>query len=98
MTEFINIRNFVCSRLEKPTCWQNICCLIWGQKPRSLELPNDDYKAKKEEKVKRFCPVLCRYNDLLLSDICHGRHSGMPLELIIGVKKVKGFPWRDNLE
>jgi hypothetical protein len=45
-----------------------------------------------------YCPVLYRYNDLLLSDICHSRHSGMPLGLIIGVKKVKGFSWRDILE
>ena len=35
------IRNFVCSLLEKPTCLQNVCCLIWSQKPHSLELPYD---------------------------------------------------------
>lgn len=38
------------------------------------------------------CPVLYRYNDFLLSDICHNRHSGMPLGLIKRVKKIEGFP------
>jgi len=45
-----------------------------------------------------FCPVLYRCNEFLFSDICHSRHSGMPLGLITRVKKVKGFPWRDILE
>jgi len=55
-------------------------------------------KRRKRRKLKFSLQYYIGVMSFLFSDICHSRHSGMPLGLITRVKKVKGFSRRDILE